>query len=233
MSGNLSFLSGISVFTKLKYTLCRYMEGSVFTELSVVIVIGAAITLLLRLIKQPLVIGYILTGIIAGPVLNVLKSPETFGVFADVGVALLLFIVGLDLSLKIFTHLGKTVIITTLAQVMSVTAVGYVVSQMLGFGRLESALIGLSLSLSSTIIIIKLFSDKKETTRLYAQIAIGVLLLQDIVATAAKIIMAVKHQEATQFIDIAFLLYRGVGLTLLLYLVSRFLIPRLTRPLES
>lgn len=211
------------------------MHGvNLFTELSVVIAIAAIISGIMRYFKQPLIIGYIITGIIAGPaVLNIIHDESAFGVFSSIGIALLLFIIGLELSIKVFSRLGSAVFTTAAVQIGAVTFSGLLAARLLGFGNLESFVIGLSLALSSTIIIVKLFNDKKEITRLYAQIAIGVLLLQDIVATGGKIFLAAKHEGGDSLIDIALLLGRGVLVTLLLYLVSKYILPKFTKALEG
>lgn len=211
------------------------MHGaSLFTELSLVVALGALIAAIMRALKQPLIIGHILTGIIAGPtVLNIIHDESAFGVFSSIGVALLLFIIGLELSIKLFSRLGSVVFTTTAVQVGSVTLAGTIAARLLHFGSLESFIIGLALALSSTIIIVKLFNDKKEITRLYAQIAIGILLLQDIVATGAKIFLAAKAQDSSSIVDIVFLVGRGAGITIILYFVSKHLLPKLTRSLEG
>ncbi|MFO0971794.1 MAG: cation:proton antiporter [Candidatus Saccharimonadales bacterium] len=209
-------------------------EASLFTELSMVVALGALIAGIMRFLKQPLIIGHIITGIIAGPaVLNIIHDESAFSVFSNIGVALLLFIIGLELSIKVFSRLGSVVFTTAAIQIGSVTLAGSIAAKLLHFGNLESFIIGLSLALSSTIIIVKLFNDKKEITRLYAQIAIGVLLLQDIVATGGKIFLAAKHQGSGSLLDIVLLLGRGIGLTLALYFISKYLLPKFTRALES
>lgn len=210
------------------------MHSNVFTEISMIIALAAGISLLMRALRQPLIIGYILTGILAGPsFLKILHADAAFTGLSDMGVALLLFIIGLDLSIKVFSRVGKAVFVTTAVQVTSVTAIGYLVAGAIGFGRLESAILGLGLAMSSTIIIVKLLNDKKETTRLYAQIAIGILLLQDVVATVAKIGLAAKAHQNDPHVDTLYaLLARGAILVSALYLAGRYIVPRLTHTLE-
>lgn len=207
---------------------------SLFTELSIVIAIGALIAGVMRYLKQPLIIGHIITGIIVGPaLLNVIHDESAFGVFSSIGVALLLFIIGLELSIKVFSRLGAVVTTTAAIQISSITLIGALAAKALQFGSLESFIIGLSLALSSTIIIVKSFNDKKEITRLYAQIAIGILLLQDLVATGGKIFLAAQVEGGGSIIDIVVLIARGVLLTGLLYLISRYILPKMTTALES
>ncbi len=210
------------------------MHSNVFTEISTVIAIGALIALIMKALRQPLIIGHILTGIIAGPaVLNLIHADGAFTGLSSMGVALLLFIIGLDLSIKIFSRLGRTALITALVQVFAVTGIGYVTASRLGFGRTESGILGLALAMSSTIIIVKLFNDKKETTRLYAQITIGILLLQDIVATAAKIGLATKAAGDSSTNNVILLISKGAIVIILMFAAADYLIPRLTRTLEG
>jgi Kef-type K+ transport system membrane component KefB len=209
------------------------MHSSFFTEISIIIALGASISLIMRLLRQPLIIGHIITGIIAGPsFLKIIQSQETFAGLSEMGVALLLFIIGLDLSVRAFSRVGKAVFITTAAQVGVITAIGYASAGALGFGRLESAIIGLGLAMSSTIIIVKLLNDKKETGRLYAQIAIGILLLQDIIATFAKIALAAKTNNNGSIASVGFLGLRGLMLSLLLFGLVKYVIPKISNTLE-
>lgn len=209
------------------------MDSHLFTQLSITVALGAGIAMFMRYIRQPLIIGHIITGIIAGPaVFGIIHDDAAFNGLSSVGIALLLFIIGLDLSIRVFSRLGKVVVITAAVQILTITWLGFLASRLLGFERFESLILGLALALSSTIIIVKLLNDKKETTRLYAQITIGILLLQDLVATAAKIGMEAKSEGGSPS-SIVILLARGIGVSLLLYLISKYFIPRFTRALES
>ena len=205
-----------------------------FTEISTIIALGAAIALIMRALKQPLIIGHIITGLIAGPsFLNIIHSDAAFSGISDMGVALLLFIIGLDLSIRAFSRVGKAVFATTSVQVSAISLIGYGTAHALGFGRLESAILGLGLAMSSTIIIVKLLNDKKETSRLYAQITIGVLLLQDVIATLAKIGLDARQKNGGSISTLLFLGVRGLVLVSAMYLLVKFVIPRLTITLEQ
>ena len=170
-------------------------SAQLFTQLSLVIALGAGIALIMRLLRQPLIVGHIVTGILAGPgVLNIVQSGGGFNVLSNIGVALLLFVVGLELSVKVISRLSRVVFITTIIQISTVTVAGAAIATLLNFGRVESLVIGLSLAMSSTIVIITLLQEKRQATRLFAQITIGVLLLQDIAATAAKILLSANSE---------------------------------------
>lgn len=206
---------------------------SLFAQLSLVIALGAGVALVMRLLRQPLIIGHIITGIIAGPaVFNIIRDESGFTVLSTVGVALLLFIVGLELSLKIISRLSKVVFLTTFVQMSAVVIAGAAVARLLHFDRLESLVIGLCLAMSSTIIIVTLLQQKRELMRLFAQIAVGILILQDLVATAAKIMLSARS-GGDSVLQITLLLGRGLLFVVVLYVISRLLLPRITKFLES
>ncbi len=156
---------------------------SVFSGLSLIIVIAALVSFGMRLIRQPLTIGYILTGILVGPaLLNVAKSPDTLTLFSDIGIALLLFIIGLGLNPNVLREVSRPAAFICLSQIAAVTVIGSIVGSAFGLSGNESLFFGASLAFSSTIIVLKLLSDKKEQNRLYGKIAISVALVQDLVA---------------------------------------------------
>jgi len=205
--------------------------GDVFTQLSVVIVIAAAVAYAMKLLKQPLIVGYILTGILVGPSLfNIIQDKHAFESFSEIGIALLLFIIGLELSVSVIRKLGKPVFLTAGAILLSVGSVGFMVSTAFNFTSNEALLVGLAMFFSSTIIIAKVLSDKKEITRLNGQIAIGVILLDDIVATFALLFVAANASgSALTPLDIGLLLLKGVVVIAVLAFVSVKILPKVSK----
>lgn len=138
------------------------MTESIFAELSLVIVVTAAVSLLMRQLRQPLILGYILAGLLVGPsALGLIHSKELFETFSALGIALLLFIIGLGMNVSELRKLGKISIQIATATLLTVTLVGYATSSVMGFSRTEAFILGLALFFSSTIIIVKILSDKK------------------------------------------------------------------------
>lgn len=206
------------------------MDTSIFNELSIIIVIGAGISLLMRLLRQPLIIGYILTGLIVGPsALDLIKSPETFDVFSSIGITLLLFIIGLGLNPRIIREVGKVASVSGTFQIGLCVIFGYTGAFLLGYTRTESIFVGTALAFSSTIIILKLLSDKKEQTRLYGKITVGVLLVQDIVATLSLIIVTARTNGGFSGQELLWLTVKGFLLGAPLFIVSTTVLPRLKK----
>jgi Kef-type K+ transport system membrane component KefB/Trk K+ transport system NAD-binding subunit len=166
------------------------MIGNVFVELSLVIIVALVITAVMRLLKQPSIVGYLLTGIIVGPFLfNLIGSEKGFEPFAQIGISLLLFSVGLNLNPKAIRNLGKVATITGVGQLLFTFITGYFAAVLLGFSSISSVYIALALSFSSTIVIMKFLSDREENETLHGRITIGFLIIQDIVHVIALIIL--------------------------------------------
>lgn len=209
------------------------MHG-VFAELSLVIVITACVSLFMKLIRQPLILGYILAGLLVGPsVFGLIHSAEMFDSFSEIGIALLLFIIGLGMNAAELRKLGKVVILTAFSSLLTIGTVGFAASGLLGFSRTESLIIGLALFFSSTIIIIKILSDKKEQNRLHGQIAIGVILVEDIVATFALLFIAANKGGGLELAEVGRMMASGIALMFGLIISSTRLLPRVSRYMAS
>lgn len=207
------------------------MLDNIFAQLSVVIVIAAIVSVIMRLLKQPLIVGYIVSGIIVGPsVLHLVSESTAFEAFSEIGIALLLFIIGLELSVGVIKKLGKPVFLTAATILFTIGTIGFLVGSAFQFSVTEALLIGLAMFFSSTIIIAKVLSDKKEITRLNGQIAIGVILLDDIVATFALLFIAASGSgNELGPIDIALLVIKGVAVIGILAFLAAKVLPRVTK----
>ena len=110
------------------------MFENVFIELSVIIILAVIVSSVMKVLKQPLIVGYIITGILAGPFfLNIVKSTDMVATFSQFGVVFLLFIAGLSLNPKVMKSVGKVSVITGIGQIVFTTAVGFLLAKVLGF----------------------------------------------------------------------------------------------------
>lgn len=205
----------------------------IFTELSLIVVITTCVTIIVHTFKQPLVAGYILSGIILGPyVLNTLHSTEFVELFAKIGISILLFIVGLSLSPAVIKETGKASLIIGLCQVGITFGLGFLIMKVLGFNSTHSLYGGIALTFSSTIIVLKLLGDKADLNKLYSKITIGLLIVQDLVATLILLFISAFSSGATASADLSsslmILAAKGVAVFAVLYIVSRFILPRLS-----
>lgn len=211
------------------------MHSDIFTQLSLVLVLSVAISFVMRFLRQPLIIGYILTGIIIGPsVLHAIDSPEAFETFADLGVALLLFITGLGLNTRVVREVGKVAVIAGFSQIVIIGLLGLSMAKLLHFNTAEALIVGMALTFGSTIIVVKLINDRREQSRLYAKIAIGLLLVEDLAATITLVILAATQTgESFSAMSLIWLATKGLLLGGALAFVSTKIIPRMTAMLAS
>ncbi len=198
-----------------------------FAELSILIVIAAVVAVIMRLLRQPLIIGHILTGLIVGPIaFNLVQSAETLALLGEIGIAILLFTVGLHLNPQIIQKFGRVSLIAGVGQVVFTSFVGYVVCIALGFDPLASFYMAVALSFSSTIIIMKLIADKGDLDVLYAKIAIGFLLVQDIIAVMLLLGVPLFSSGDLSILTVGVFILSGAVLIAFVILASRFFISR-------
>src|SRR3989339_1126761 len=203
---------------------------SVFVEVSIIIIIATVISAIAKLLKQPMIIGYIIAGIIVSPFfLSIEKTTTTVTAFSQLGIVLLLFIVGLNLNPLSVRKVGFVSLVAGIGQVFFTALLGFIISMLLGFSTITSLYISVALAFSSTIIVTKLLSDKGDLETLYGRISIGILLVQDLIAIFLLILLP-SFSSASGFLDLAVgLLGKGVGLLSLLFVVSYYILPKIDK----
>ncbi|PLX28292.1 hypothetical protein C0581_02750 [Candidatus Parcubacteria bacterium] len=206
------------------------MVDNIFLQISVILGITVSVAFFMRLLRQPLVVAYIIAGLIAGPLfLNVVNGGEEFfETFAKFGIVLLLFIVGLSLNLEYIKKMGKSVLIGGVLQ-FSVTAVfGFIIMKLLGFAFIPSIFIAVAITFSSTIIVIKLLADKKDLEAVYGRYVVGLLVVQDIIAVAVMIFLNTSNaQNGGWYTTMLLTLGKGLLLCLGVFLLAKYLLPKL------
>ncbi|MFH0836124.1 MAG: cation:proton antiporter [Candidatus Micrarchaeota archaeon] len=167
------------------------MGVSIFVELAGIFIVTVALAGVARFLKQPLIVSYIVSGIVVGPVfLDLVRATDTIAAFAQIGVAFLLFIVGLSLNPRVIKEVGKVSLVTGVGQVVFTSVIGFFILKLLGFSTVVSLYVSVALTFSSTIIIMKLLSDKRDLETLYGRIAIGFLIVQDLIAIVILIVLS-------------------------------------------
>ena len=203
-----------------------------FIEMTLIVVLAAVVSFVMRLLKQPLVVGYIFTGILVGPyALDILHATEHVELFSKIGITVLLFIVGLHLSPKVIQEVGKVSLVTGVGQVLLTSLVGFFIALFLGIEKIAALYIAIALTFSSTIIILKLLSDRGDLNKLYGRISIGFLIVQDIIAALILLFVSAFANAANVNIVLlaGFLLAKMLIVLVWLYLISSYVIPRLMK----
>ncbi|QKV19383.1 cation:proton antiporter [Oricola thermophila] len=164
---------------------------SAFGEIAVLLMLAAVLGFVGIMLRQPLIVSFIAVGLLAGPsLLDIVTAGEQIDLLSELGIAVLLFLVGLKLDIKLIRSLGTVSLMTGLGQVAFTSAFGFLIGLALGFDVTTSLYVAVALTFSSTIIIVKLLSDKREIDSLHGQIALGFLIVQDIFVVFAMIVLS-------------------------------------------
>lgn len=168
-----------------------FIHATPFYELTALLALAGLVGGLGLLLRQPMIVSFIAVGVLAGPsALGIVESRENIELLAELGVAVLLFLVGLKLDVKLVRTLGVVSLATGLGQVLFTSVFGFLIGIMLGLGVVTSLYVAVALTFSSTIIIVKLLSDKREVDSLHGRIAVGFLIVQDIVVVLAMMVLS-------------------------------------------
>jgi|ETNmetMinimDraft_2_1059921.scaffolds.fasta_scaffold04189_3 Kef-type K+ transport system membrane component KefB len=163
----------------------------ILTEIGAMIIIATVFAYFVKIIKQPLIPAYILTGIILGPlVLGLVSDPELILSLSNIGIAFLIFTAGLEIKLKKLKEVGSVSSIGGILQIVIMFGIGFLVALGLGFTGTAPAYVALVVALSSTMIVVTLLAEKRELNSLHGRIVIGILLMQDIAAIVALTILS-------------------------------------------
>ncbi|APG24683.1 MULTISPECIES: cation:proton antiporter domain-containing protein [Syntrophotalea] len=208
-------------------------HANAFVEIAAILGLATLTGMIGQKLRQPLIIMFLATGILAGPsFLGIIHSYEQIELLAHIGIALLLFIVGLKLDLTLIRTTGPVALATGLGQILFTSLIGFLIALALGMAWLNAAYVAVALTFSSTIIIVKLLSDKKEIDSLHGQIALGFLIVQDIAAILALVGLttlgtASASGNGASLLQVLLIAAKGLGLLGATALLMKFVIPQL------
>ncbi len=206
------------------------MFESEFAQVAGILVLAAVVGSLAKMLRQPVIVAYILVGVIAGPaLLGLADDSPSIELLAKVGIAILLFLVGLKLDIHLIRTTGVVALLTGIGQVVFTSVIGFGIVLLFGFDPIPALYIAVALTFSSTIIIVKLLSDKRELDQLHGRIAVGFLIVQDLLVIVAMIgIVAIGQPgQAEPGSVILRTLIGGVAFLIGVVLLARFVLPRL------
>ncbi len=204
--------------------------NDIFSEVGAIIAVATACALLVRLLKQPPLFGYIVAGVILGPlVTGLVQSTATLDAMRQIGVALLLFLVGLELDWSKTRHQLKTAFIVALIQVAGSFVIGVGAALLTGLPVLTGVYIGTILSFSSTVIVVKFLSESRDLNSLHGRLALGILIVQDILAIVALVILGGVTGHSTLGVgnQVIVLIVKVAALLSLVWILSQYVLPPL------
>jgi len=206
------------------------MVESAFSQIALILLVAAVVGFLANLLRQPLIVAYIFVGILLGPAfLGLVSASEEIELLAKFGIAILLFLVGLKLDISLIRSTGLVALTTGVAQVLITMGIGFLIVLAWGFEWIPALYVALALAFSSTIIIIKVLSDKRELDQLHGQIAVGVLIVQDILVIVAMVVIASMGSPdgADEPTSLLVTLVGSVIFLAAVALLARYVVPRL------
>ncbi|MFH1210215.1 MAG: cation:proton antiporter [archaeon] len=204
-----------------------FIQTNILFAIGIILIAATLISYIFRIIKQPPILAYILAGLLIGPhVLKIITNTDDIRLLAELGIAFLLFMVGLEIDLKKIKDVFLVSIFGGTIQIALLFLVGFLIALIFSFTSLEGIYLGLVIAFSSTMIVVKLLLDKNELGTLHGRIVLGILLVQDIVAILA---LSILSNETISFSIFLIALLKGIGLLLLAIIISKYIFPLLFR----
>src|SRR3989344_5437151 len=196
----------------------------VFAGLAYVLAAAALGGVAANLLRQPVILGYLAAGVATAAF--GLAGGETIRILGQIGVTLLLFLVGLELPLPTLKSLGRTAVVTGLGQITVTATIGWLIARFLGFSAAEAVILGIGLTFSSTIVLVKLLSEKGDLTSLHGKIAVGSLLVQDFVAVGILIALSGVARGGMDILEIVAMAGKGIGLLAVTLWLANSVMPK-------
>jgi len=205
------------------------MELGVLKDIVIIFALSTFVNFIFTRIKVPAIIGYLITGVIAGPhLLALINSPENVEVMAEIGVILLMFTIGLEFSINHLLNIRRIVFLGGFMQLLITAGVTLLVSRAYHFGWAEAVFVGFLTALSSTAVVLKLLQERSELTTHYGKTIVGILIFQDIILVPLLLFTPMLG-GATGNIgsELLMLLLKATGIIIFIYIGNRWLMPRL------
>ena len=211
---------------------------SLIYDLALILFSAGVMTILFKWLKQPLVLGYIVAGILAGPYLKLLpisvQDTGNIQTWADIGVLFLLFSLGLEFSFKKLISVGKTAFITASVIVVGMMSTGFLVGTLMGWTPMNCIFLGGMLAMSSTTIIFKAFHDKGVSKEPYVKNVFGVLIVEDLLAVILMVLLSTisisKHVDG---VELVYSMSRLVFFLVLWFILGIYVIPTILKKVRN
>ena len=204
--------------------------GQVGLVLLVCVVVGA----LAIAVRLPLLVGLLIGGVIVGPdVLGLVASSPEIELLGEIGIAMLLFVVGLKLDPRLVRQLGPVVLVAGTLQVFTTAALAFAIGRGFGVEVVPALYLAAAMSFSSTVVVIKLLADRGQIEQLHGRLALGILIVQDLFVIGLMVVLASIDPDSTASVveQLGLVALRGVGLFAAIALLARFVLPRVVHVL--
>lgn len=206
-------------------------SDALFLQLAVILGLSAILGFIIKSLRLPLLVAYLVAGLLLSvfQIFDV-STAQALSFLPEIGIAFVLFFVGMELDIKEIKNLGKPILVGGLGQIIISTTAGFLLASVLGFGVTESFYLGAGLAFSSTIVVVKLLLEKKDLGSLYGKLSLGILLLEDLVAVLLLMIMTVSSSYLNlglqNNLPLITLIIKGIFLIILAFVLARYVLEK-------
>lgn len=206
--------------------------NQLFISLTLILGLASLFAIVARLLRQPLIVAYIATGITLSAIgATIYHDFDVWRILPEIGIAFLLFLIGMELDIREIAKVGRGVTVSTVVQILISLIVGFILGNIFGLPTTEALYIGIALSFSSTIVVIKLLADRHDETSLHGRLSIGILLVEDLVAVLILMFATLSSSSLTlgltTTLPLVSLILKAVLFFSVTIYLSRFLLPTL------
>lgn len=210
------------------------MPGDVLGQVGLVLLVCAVVGALAIALRLPLLVGLLIGGVIVGPdVLGLVASSTEIELLGEIGIALLLFVVGLKLDPRLVRRLGPVVLVAGTLQVVTTAALAFAIARGFAVEVVPALYLAAAMSFSSTVVVIKLLADRGQIEQLQGRLALGILIVQDLFVIGLMVVLASIDPDSTATVveQLGLVALRGVGLFVAIALLARYVLPRVVHVL--
>jgi CPA2 family monovalent cation:H+ antiporter-2 len=210
---------------------------SLITDLALILITAAFVTIIFKKIKQPLVLGYVIAGFLVGPFSTIFPSiadGENVKTLAEIGVIFLLFSLGLEFSFKKLMRVGGYASITAITEILFITVAGFLAGKLLGWTTMDCLFLGGMLASSSTTIILRAFDELGMKSKPYARIVFGILVVEDIVVILLMVLLStISVTKSVEGSEMVFTILKLSFFLMLWFISGIFIIPTFLKKVKT
>ncbi len=208
--------------------------NDIFIQLAIILTLSSALGFVIFKLKLPLLIAYVLAGLMLSALIGFDgASSSALSFLPDIGIAFVLFLVGMELDLREIKNYGKQILVAGILQVIITSVLGTFLAQSFGFNTTEAIYIGIGLSFSSTLVVVKLLLDRKELTSLYGKLSLGVLLLEDLIAVVILLVMTSSNLSWSNSLPLSLFFLKVIGVFAAAILLNKYLLSPLFKKVSD
>lgn len=198
---------------------------SIFSQLAVILGFASIFGFLMKRFNLPLLVAYLLVGVLFSALTIFDFNSSAVSILPEIGIAFVLFLIGMELDFREIASFGAPILVTGITQITISAIAGVTLASLFGFGGLEAFYLGVGLSFSSTVVVVKLLIERRDLNSLYGKLAVGITLLEDLIAIIVLMFLSIRSVGAQVGLPLAILITKGAALLILSAVLSKFLLP--------